>query len=133
VVCACTGREASVYAHLLSATVRVDRSQLNEAAEVGARARFYAVHERSDQVVLHGGWLNGDSGTVVAQLGLALPKPLFVGPGESTESDLVNRSVTNGSLVGLCDLQLDLGLTVSGARDPDRSLSLGFPVKIECR
>jgi hypothetical protein len=120
-LCACGGREASVFAFVRSAEVQVDRSRLSDLADVKVTAQLYVRHD--DRPVLYGGWLAGDDGAFVAQLGLALPK---VG------DELVNQSVTNGSLIGLCDLQLDLGLTVSGVYDRQRSHSLGYPVKIRC-
>jgi hypothetical protein len=120
-LCACGEREASVFAFVRSAEVHVDRSHLGDLADLKVTAEFYVRHD--DRVVLHGGWLAGDDGAFVAQLGLALPK---VG------DQLVNQWVSNGSLVGLCDLQLDVGVTVSGVQDRVRTMSPGFPVKIRC-
>ena len=120
-VCACGGREASVFATVRSAAIHVDKSSLNELADLRIAADYYI--RGDDRVVLHGGWLAADDGKRVAELGLALPK---------TGDELVNQSVTNGSLVGLCDLQLDVGVTVSGLYDRVRVPSLGYPVKIFC-
>jgi hypothetical protein len=118
-VCACGGREASVFASVRSAAIHVDTTKLNDLADVKIAIDWFT---RDDHLVLHGGWL-ADEQTLVAQLGLQLPK---------TGDELVNQSVTNGSLVGLCDLQLDVGVTVSGVRDRLRTTSLGYPVKIFC-
>jgi hypothetical protein len=131
-VCAgCGEREASVYASVRSAQIRVDSSRLSDLAEVKVAAQFYRDH---DGIVLHGGWLTGDDGALVARLGLTLPKvvPNAMPNATIDETELVNQSVTNGSLVALCDLQLDIGVTVSGVRDRERTMSLGFPVKVRC-
>ena len=122
-VCSCVEREASVFASVRSAQIHVDSAHLSDLATVKISAQFYSEH---DGVVLHGGWLTGDDGALVARLGLALPKVV------SGETELLNQSVTNGSLISLCDLQLDVGVTVSGVHDRERSMSLGFPVKIHC-
>ena len=119
-VCACGEHEGSVYASIRSAAIQVDPSRLGDLADVKIVAEYYT---RNDRVVLHGGWL-ADEETLVAKLGLALPK---------SGGELVNQSVTNGSLVGLCDLQLDVGVTVSGVQDRARTVSAGYPVKIRCQ
>jgi hypothetical protein len=52
--------------------------------------------------------------------------------GGAVAGAMVKAYDTNGALVGLCDLQLDLGLTASGVQHRERTRSLGYPVKIEC-
>src|SRR5262245_45991515 len=88
-LCACGEREASVYATVRSASGRVDPAHLGDLALVKVTADFYVRHD--DRIVLLGGWLTGDDGVLVKYLGLALPK---------TGEELVNQSVTNGSLIG---------------------------------
>jgi len=133
--CGGGGGSASVLADVSAAQVRVSMAKPAELAEVRVTAHFDMLHGRADQVTLHRGWLVGDDGAYVTALALELPPgPIWLDRMRSSaEVQLVNAAVTNAELTDYCDLQLNLGLTVSGVSDPVKTLSLGFPVKIACQ
>ena|SRR5579859_4284389 len=135
VLAACDAGGSVIYANVTAASVRVSAAQPSALADLRVSARFDVLPGHSDEISLHGGWLDGDSGAFVAPLALVLPTgtPIKLDSANSSaESDLVNDSVTNAAFTGLCDLQLNLGLTVSGVTNTTRSTSLGFPVRIDC-
>jgi hypothetical protein len=125
-------RPEHVIAMVDAAAIRVQPADPQGLAHIDASVELFTNHG-SDHVVLAGGHLTGETWNDYVQF-LQLDFVDFDGALDNTGQRvaLANHSVTNESLAGSCDLQLNFGVTLVSERHSGLSYSDRLPLKIEC-